>query len=101
MAQQDNGIAIRIEGCLTPYAEGLRLQRELHAARCAGEIGDTILFVEHAPVYTLGRSSEAGSKTFISSTARMKQASWVDMKALADGFALCGSSSSLGKEKIS
>ena len=71
---QPNGITIRIAGCLTPlkrcltpsercltpYAEGLRLQRELHAARCAGEIGDTILFVEHTPVYTLGRSADAG-----------------------------------------
>ena len=59
MAPHDNGIAVRIERCLTPYAEGLRLQRELHAARCAGEIGDTILFVEHPPVYTLGRSTDA------------------------------------------
>ncbi len=64
---QPNGIEIRFAGCLTPqkrcltpYAEGLRLQRELHAARCAGEIGDTILFIEHTPVYTLGRSSDAG-----------------------------------------
>ena len=81
MPTPGNGISIRIEGsltpgercltpregsltpherCLTPYAEGLRLQRELHAARCAGEIGDTILFVEHPPVYTFGRSSDAG-----------------------------------------
>ena len=69
-----HGIEIRFEGsltpdercltpherCLTPYAEGLRLQRELNAARCAGEIGDTILFVEHPPVYTFGRSADAG-----------------------------------------
>ena len=60
MPTPGNGISIRIERCLTPYAEGLRLQRELHAAWCAGEIGDTILFVEHPPVYTLGRSSETG-----------------------------------------
>ncbi len=60
MLQHNNGIAVRIERCLTPYAEGLRLQRELHAARCGGEISDTILFVEHPPVYTLGRSSEDG-----------------------------------------
>ena len=74
MSPLENGITIRIAGCLTPYercltphercltpyADGLRLQRELHAARCAGEIGDTILFVEHTPVYTLGRSSDAG-----------------------------------------
>ncbi len=53
------GLSTRFTGGLTPYAEGLRLQRALHAERCAGNIGDTILFVEHAPVYTLGRSAEA------------------------------------------
>ena len=72
MTRQDDCISIRIEGCLTPYAEGLRLQRELHAARCAGEIGDTILFVEHAPVYTLGRSSEAGHLLWNRETLRAK-----------------------------
>ena len=59
MAASDTGIAFRIKRGLTPYGEGLRLQRALHAARCAGEVGDTILFVEHSPVYTLGRSAVA------------------------------------------
>ena len=68
----DTGVEIRTERCLTPYAEGLRLQRELHAARCAGEIGDTILFVEHPPVYTLGRSAEAGHLLWSRETLRAK-----------------------------
>jgi len=72
MAPHDNGIAVRIERCLTPYAEGLRLQRELHAARCADEIGDTILFVEHPPVYTLGRSADAGHLLWDRETLRAK-----------------------------
>lgn len=72
MIQQNNGIAIRIERCLTPYAEGLSIQRELHAARCAGEIGDTILFVEHPPVYTLGRSADAGHLLWNRETLRTK-----------------------------
>ena len=79
MSRPSDGIAIRIavcltphERCLTPYAEGLRLQRELHAARCAGEIGDTILFVEHSPVYTLGRSSEAGQLLWNRETLQAK-----------------------------
>ncbi len=38
------------------YAETLTLQRRLHARRCAGEIGDVLLSVEHPPVLTLGRS---------------------------------------------
>jgi lipoate-protein ligase B len=38
------------------YGETLALQRAVHAKRCAGEIGDIILSVEHRPVLTLGRS---------------------------------------------
>ena len=38
------------------YGETLALQRVLHAKRCAGELGDLLLSVEHNPVFTLGRS---------------------------------------------
>ncbi len=38
----------------------LALQRELFVARQRGEIPDTILFVEHKPVITLGRGTKAG-----------------------------------------
>ena len=37
------------------YADGVRLQEKLHAQRLADEIPDTVLFLEHAPVITLGR----------------------------------------------
>ena len=37
-----------------PYASGLRLQERLHAARLAEAIPDTVLFLEHTPVVTLG-----------------------------------------------
>jgi lipoyl(octanoyl) transferase len=40
-----------------PYAEGLRLQAEVVAARKAGAIGDTLLLLEHPPVLTLGRNA--------------------------------------------
>jgi lipoic acid synthetase len=40
------------------YGEALEEQRRLHAARCAGEIADTLLLMEHQPVYTLGRRSD-------------------------------------------
>jgi lipoyl(octanoyl) transferase len=36
------------------YAEGVERQKALVAARQAGEIEDTLLFVEHPPVITLG-----------------------------------------------
>ena len=39
------------------YAEGLRIQNEVVAARKAGAIGDTLLLMEHPPVLTLGRNS--------------------------------------------
>lgn len=40
-----------------PYGDALALQREYLAKRIAGEIGDTLLLVEHDPVITLGRSA--------------------------------------------
>jgi lipoyl(octanoyl) transferase len=41
------------------YAEVLRLQERLHAARRAGEIADTVLLLEHEPVITFGRGGKA------------------------------------------
>jgi lipoyl(octanoyl) transferase len=38
-----------------PYDMVHALQLELHAARRSGHIGDTVLFLEHDPVITLGR----------------------------------------------
>lgn len=38
------------------YERAHRLQKRLHARRVAGEIPDTILTVEHDPVFTIGRS---------------------------------------------
>jgi lipoyl(octanoyl) transferase len=41
-----------------PYEEGLKLQRDLHARRVAGEIPDCCLLLEHEPVYTAGRRTD-------------------------------------------
>lgn len=46
------------------YAEVLALQEQLHARRAAGEIPDTLLLLEHRPVYTLGRSASEGNILF-------------------------------------
>lgn len=43
---------------LVDYDEGLALQRELHARRVADEVEDTVLLLEHAPVYTAGKRTE-------------------------------------------
>lgn len=40
------------------YRQTWALQRELAQKRKSGEIGDTILLLEHSPVYTLGRDTK-------------------------------------------
>src|SRR5438094_9133870 len=45
---------------LTPYKEAWDLQRSLAGAVSQGAIPDTVLFLEHPPVVTLGRRTEAG-----------------------------------------
>jgi lipoate-protein ligase B len=37
------------------YGAALELQEELRSARQAGELADTVVLLEHPPVYTLGR----------------------------------------------
>ena len=39
------------------YADALELQAQLVADRQAGRIGDTLLLLEHEPVFTLGRNA--------------------------------------------
>jgi lipoyl(octanoyl) transferase len=41
-----------------PYAEALALQQRVRAARQADVIPDTVLILEHPPVYTRGRRSD-------------------------------------------
>jgi lipoyl(octanoyl) transferase len=40
------------------YDNAHRVQKELQAARIAGEIEDTVLLLEHLPAFTLGRSAK-------------------------------------------
>lgn len=40
------------------YLEGLRLQNELHALVASGSKADSVLLLEHSPVYTAGKRSE-------------------------------------------
>lgn len=42
---------------LVPYDEALALQRDLHAKRLANEIPDTLVLLEHPPVYTFGKNA--------------------------------------------
>ena len=59
-----------------PYADAAALQHELVTQRSAGEIGDTILFLEHPPTITLGRR---GRRAFLLAT---------ESELAAQGFAL-------------
>src|SRR3954447_20298634 len=43
---------------LVPYGEAREAQRRLEAARLGGEVPDTLLLLEHPPVYTKGRRAE-------------------------------------------
>jgi lipoyl(octanoyl) transferase len=45
---------------LVEYREALALQERVRAARQAGAIPDTVLLLEHPPVYTRGRRSQPG-----------------------------------------
>lgn len=52
-------LQIRDLGADVPYGKALALQEECHRKRVAGDIRDTLLLLEHAPVYTLGRGADA------------------------------------------
>jgi lipoyl(octanoyl) transferase len=43
---------------VVPYRDGLELQRDIAARVATGELPDTVLFLEHPPVITLGRRAE-------------------------------------------
>ncbi|MBS1148738.1 MAG: lipB [Myxococcaceae bacterium] len=43
------------------YPDGLDLQTQLQRARMAGQVGDTLLLLEHPPVLTLGRAAKAAN----------------------------------------
>ena len=45
---------------LVPYQEAWYLQRSLAGAVSQGAIPDTVVFLEHLPVVTLGRRADAG-----------------------------------------
>lgn len=52
--------AVRWLGRLS-YADGLALQEEIVARHFSGEIADTLLLLEHDPVFTIGRTPDRSS----------------------------------------
>jgi lipoyl(octanoyl) transferase len=45
---------------VVPYGDALTLQEQLRERRVAGDVPDTLLLLEHPPVYTRGRRSADG-----------------------------------------
>ena len=55
---------------MTPYAQGLRIQKQLWEERKEGHIPDRLLLLEHHPVFTMGRRD--CSTDFISSEKEIR-----------------------------
>ena len=47
---------------VVPYDDAWARQRDLHARRVAGEVGDTVLLLEHPSVYTAGKRTDAAER---------------------------------------
>ncbi len=52
-----------------PYQIAWDEQRRLHAARVAGEIADTVVLLEHEPVYTAGKRTEPHERPLLDAGA--------------------------------
>ena len=65
MAGRARVAVCRLRG-LVDYHEGQRLQKALLARRRAGACEDTLLLLEHAPVFTLGRLQNSASNLLAS-----------------------------------
>jgi lipoyl(octanoyl) transferase len=53
---------VQVHAGLVPYDVAWAEQRRVHAARVAGELPDTVLLLEHPPVYTAGKRTEPGER---------------------------------------
>ena len=57
---------------LVPYGEALELQRSLAGAVSQGAIPDTVVFLEHPPVVTIGRRTETDVELHIPDNAAVE-----------------------------
>src|SRR4026209_1347412 len=57
---------------LVPYGEAFDLQRSLAGAVSQGAIPETVVFLEHPPVVTLGRRTEANRELHIPDDAEVE-----------------------------
>jgi lipoyl(octanoyl) transferase len=66
-----SALAVRRLGRI-PYAEALEVQAHLVAERQAGRLADTLLLLEHDPVFTLGRNARPENMLFPADTLRAR-----------------------------
>jgi lipoyl(octanoyl) transferase len=59
---------------LVPYGEAFELQRTLAGAVSQGAIPETVVFLEHPPVVTVGRRTETASELHIPESAEVEVA---------------------------
>jgi len=57
---------------LVPYAEAFELQRSLAGAVSQGAVPETVVFLEHPPVVTIGRRTETESELHIPNDAAVE-----------------------------
>src|SRR3954470_18452145 len=57
---------------LVPYKDAWELQRSLAGAVSQGAIPDTILFLEHPPVVTLGRRTDEDAELHVPESAEVE-----------------------------
>jgi lipoyl(octanoyl) transferase len=57
---------------LVPYGEALELQRSLAGAVSQGAVPETVIFLEHPPVVTIGRRTETQSELHIPEDATVE-----------------------------
>jgi lipoyl(octanoyl) transferase len=69
--QEGRELAVRRLGRI-PYAEGLEVQARLVAERQAGHVPDTLLLLEHEPVFTLGRNARPENMLLAASDLRAR-----------------------------
>jgi lipoyl(octanoyl) transferase len=60
-SSKETSLDVRRLPGLTPYAEAWELQKELARLRKAEGIPDTLVLLEHSPVYTVGRTAKDAS----------------------------------------
>ena len=61
LEKRTSSLAVRRLPSLTPYVDGWELQGELVGLRKRDEIPDTLVLLEHSPVYTVGRAAKDAS----------------------------------------